>query len=199
VTDGDADDARPRRAHDERDAHLVEKRIDSERVFEGKLLDVRRDRVQLPNGGTATREYIVHPGAVLVIPVRDDGRLVVERQFRYPLDRVMIEFPAGKVDPGESPLVTARRELAEEAGYAATAWTRLGTVHTVVSYSTEAIEFYVAEGLTHVGAKLDEGEFLEVFDMSVDEMLAALDRGDITDVKTVAALLMYARVRAGGR
>jgi ADP-ribose pyrophosphatase len=194
----DADDPRPRNDHGDRDRHLVERRVSSERVFEGKLLHVRRDQVRLPDGGTATREYIVHPGAVLVVPVRDDGRLVVERQFRYPLDRVMIEFPAGKLDPGEDPLATAKRELIEEAGYAASEWIPLGNVHTVVSYSTEAIAFYVAQRLAHVGAKLDHGEFLEIIDMSVDEMLAALDRGEITDVKTVAALLMYAR-RLGDR
>jgi ADP-ribose pyrophosphatase len=189
------DDARPAPAYDADDAHLVETRISSERVFDGKLLHVRRDEVGLPDGGTATREYIVHPGAVLVVPVLDDGRLVVERQFRYPLNRVMIEFPAGKLDPGEEPLATAQRELIEEAGYTAKTWTRLGRVHTVVSYSTETIELYVAEGLAHVGAKLDHGEFLEVIDMSVDEMLAALDAQRITDVKTVAALLMYDRRR----
>ena len=192
------DDDRPPPAYDAADAHLVETRVSTERVFDGKLLHVRRDEIALPDGGTATREYIVHPGAVLMVPVKDDGRLVVERQFRYPLNRVMIEFPAGKLDPGESQLATAQRELIEEAGYTAAKWTRLGTVHTVVSYSTEAIELFVAEGLSHVGAKLDHGEFLEVIEMSVDEMLAALDAGRITDVKTVAALLMYERRRRGG-
>jgi ADP-ribose pyrophosphatase len=186
-------DPRPEGTHDPRDVHLVETRVTSERVFDGKLLHVRRDHVRLPDGHVATREYIIHPGAVLIVPVRDDGRLVVERQFRYPLNRVMIEFPAGKLDPGESPLATAKRELIEEAGFEARTWKRLGTVHTVVSYSTEQIEFFVAEGLSHVGANLDHGEFLEVIDMSVDEMLAALDAGEITDVKTVAALLMYER------
>jgi ADP-ribose pyrophosphatase len=193
-----ADDERPPRAYSDRDAHLAETRVDSERVFDGKLLHVRRDEVRLPDGHAATREYVVHPGAVLMVPVKDDGRLVVERQFRYPLNRVMIEFPAGKLDPGESPLATAKRELVEEAGYEARTWTPLGSVHTVVSYSTEKIEFFLAEGLSHVGAKLDHGEFLEVFEMGVDEMLAALDRGEITDLKTIAALLMYAR-RRGGR
>jgi len=177
------------------DPHLVETRVSSEQVFRGKLLDVRRDLVRLPDGTTATREYIVHPGAVLVVPVLDDGRLVVERQFRYPLGRVVLEFPAGKIDPPESPLVTGRRELREEAGYTAQKWTSLGVVHTVVSYSTEAIELFVAEGLAHVGAKLDDGEFLELGTMSVDQMLEALDRGEITDVKTVAALLLYVRRR----
>jgi ADP-ribose pyrophosphatase len=186
-------DPRPRRDHGADDRHLVETPIESECVFQGKLLHVRRDQVRLPDGGEATREYIVHPGAVLIVPVLADGRLVVERQFRYPLNRVFLEFPAGKLDPGESPLATARRELVEEAGYTATEWTRLGTVHTVVSYSTEAIEFFLAEGLTHVGARLDPGEFLEVGVLSIAEMLAALDRGEVTDVKTVAALLMIER------
>ncbi|MBK9676982.1 MAG: NUDIX hydrolase [Betaproteobacteria bacterium] len=187
------DDPRPRRDHGADDGHLIETRVASECVFEGKLLHVRRDRVRLPDGGEATREYIVHPGAVLIVPVLADGRLVVERQFRYPLNRVFIEFPAGKLDPGETPLATAQRELVEEAGYEAATWTRLATVHTVVSYSTEAIEFFLAEGLTHVGAQLDHGEFLEICTLTVDEMLAALDRGEVTDVKTVAALLMIER------
>ena len=175
------------------DAHLIEHRVASETVFEGNLLLVRRDAVRLPDGHPATREYIVHPGAVLVVPVLPDGRLVIERQFRYPLGRVFVEFPAGKLEPGESALATARRELIEEAGYAALAWAQLGVIHPVLSYSTEAIEIYIATGLSHVGAKLDDGEFLEVGIMSVGEMLAAIDRGEITDAKTVTALLLYAR------
>ena len=106
---------------------------------------------------------------------------------------MFIEFPAGKLDPGEAEIATAQRELAEEAGYAAAKWTPLGRIHSVVGYSNEAIDFYVAEGLTHVGATLDAGEFLEIVTMSVDELLAALDRGEVTDAKTVAALLLYAR------
>jgi ADP-ribose pyrophosphatase len=175
------------------DAHLIETKVSSEPVFDGKLLHVRRDTVRLPDGELATREHVVHPGAVLIVPVLADGRLVVERQFRYPLDRVILEFPAGKLDPGEAELETARRELREEAGYEAATWTPLGTVHTLVSYTNEKIDFFVAEGLTHVGARLDDGEFLEIVTMSVDEMLGALDRGEITDAKTVAALLLYAR------
>jgi ADP-ribose pyrophosphatase len=177
----------------DRDAHLVETKVASESVFDGKLLHVRRDTVRLPDGSLATREYVVHPGAVLIVPVLSDGRLVVERQYRYPVGAVFVEFPAGKLDPGESELATAQRELAEEAGYVATSWTPLGRIHSVVGYSNEAIDFFVAEGLTHVGAKLDAGEFLEIVTMSVDEMLGALDRGEITDAKSVAALLLYAR------
>jgi len=178
------------------DAHLMETKVTSESVFDGKLLHVRRDTVRLPDGGLATREYVVHPGAVLIVPVLPDGRLVVERQYRYPAGSVFMEFPAGKLDPGEAELATAERELVEEAGYTATTWTPLGRIHSVVGYSNEAIDFFIAEGLTHVGAKLDTGEFLEIVTMSLGEMLAALDRGEITDAKTVAALLLYARRRS---
>jgi ADP-ribose pyrophosphatase len=179
--------------------HLQETRVDSEAVFDGKLLHVRRDTVRLPDGKLATREYIVHPGAVLMLPVLPDGRLVAVRQFRYPIGEVLIEFPAGKLDPGEGALATAERELREEAGYRAGRWEPLGRVHPVVGYSTELIELYVARDLTHVGAALDDGEFLEVVEMSLGEMLSALDRGEITDAKTVVALLLYARRLAPGR
>lgn len=177
------------------DAHLVERKVSSEAVFDGKLLHVRRDTVRLPDGSLAMREHIVHPGAVLVVPVLADGRLVVERQFRYPLDRVFIEFPAGKRDPGESPLDTARRELREETGYEASRFVPLGVIHTLISYTNEQIDLFVGEGLSHVGARLDDGEFLDIVTMSEDEMLAALDRGEITDAKTVAALLLHVRRR----
>ena len=175
------------------DAHLVETEVSSEIVFDGRLLHVRRDVVRLPDGGLATREYVVHPGAVLIVPVLADGRLVALRQFRYPVRQVFVEFPAGKIDPGEPELATAQRELAEEAGYTAATWSPLGRIHSVIGYSDEAIDIYVAEGLTHVGSRPDDGEFLEVVTMSIAEMLTALDRGAITDAKTVAALLLYAR------
>lgn len=175
------------------DDHLIEHTVSTEQVWQGALLDVRRDVVRLPDGTTATREYVVHNGAVLMVPVLPDGRLVVERQYRYANRRVFLEFPAGKLDPGEDALTTARRELIEEAGYTATTWTYLGVIHPIISYSTEAIAMYLAEGLQHVGARLDAGEFLEVREVTVDEMLAALDRGEVTDAKTVVALLLYAR------
>jgi len=151
--------------------------------------------VRLPNGGEATREYVVHPGAVLMLPILADGRLVLERQFRYPVGRVMLEFPAGKIDLNETPLATAKRELREEAGYTAGTWQHLGTVHPEIGYSTEAIEIYVATDLAHVGAQLDEGEFLDVVLMTEDELLAAFDAGLVTDGKTVAALFAWQRHR----
>jgi ADP-ribose pyrophosphatase len=177
------------------DAHLVETQLASELSFKGQLLEVRSDKVKLPNGGTGTREFVVHPGAVLVVPVLQDGRLVLERQFRYPVRRVMLEFPAGKLDDGESPLVCAKRELQEEAGYTAATWKKLGTIHPEIGYSTEFIDMYEATGLTHVGQRLDEGEFLDVVAMSESELLATYDCGGFTDGKSVAALFAWRRSR----
>jgi ADP-ribose pyrophosphatase len=177
------------------DAHLIETQQKSELAFKGKLLEVRSDTIRLPDGGTATREYVVHPGAVLVVPVLDDGRLVMERQFRYPVKRVMLEFPAGKIDEGEAPLACAKRELEEEAGYAAAKWRKLGVIHPEIGYSTEFIELYDATGLTHVGQKLDAGEFLDIVAMSEEELLAIYDCGGFTDGKSVAALFAWRRCR----
>jgi ADP-ribose pyrophosphatase len=175
------------------DAHLVETRIDSEDVFDGKLLHVKRDTVRLPDGKTATREYIAHPGAVMIIPRLPDGKLLMERQFRYPLARVFIEFPAGKIDPGEDPATTAARELLEETGYTAERWSHIGTLHPLITYSTERIEIYTADALTFIGAQLDAGEFIEIFSATLDEALAWIDRGELTDVKTMLGLLLLSR------
>lgn len=176
---------------------LTESPIDSTRVFEGRLLKVNTDKVRLPDGGVSTREYVVHPGAVMIIAILDDQRVVMERQYRYPLRREFIEFPAGKIDAGEDPLATAKRELLEETGYWATDWTHLGPIHPLIAYSTEAIEMYVARGLTLSKPKLDAGEFLEVFAADPAEALDWVRTGKVTDVKTIIGLFWLEKMRRG--
>jgi len=171
------------------DAHLREELVEARQVYRGAFLDVRCDRVRLPNGKTSMREYIVHPGAVMIVPLLDDGRLVVERQYRHPLGRVMLEFPAGKIDPDEPPLQCAVRELAEETGYRAREWARAGILHNAIAYSSEGIEIWFARGLIAGDAALDDGEFLDVSSERVDELLARVQRGEITDAKTLIGLL----------
>ncbi len=176
------------------DAHLVESEIASETVFKGVLLEVRKDRVLLPNGKESAREYIVHPGAVVVLAFLDNGKLLFERQFRYPLRRVFLELPAGKIDPGEPILDTARRELLEETGYVAASWERLGVMHPCIGYSDERIEIFAARELHLAGEKqLDHNEFLDVIEISPEEAKAAVFRGEISDAKTITALYWLER------
>ncbi len=181
------------------DSHLIETRVASEDVFQGRLLNIKRDTVRMPDGAQATREFVVHPGAAMIVPRLPDGKLLFERQYRYPLSRVFIEFPAGKVDAGEDPLTTAKRELTEETGYVAARWAHLAAIHPIISYSTEQIDIFVADELTHVGTRLDEGEFIETFAATLDEALGWLDRGEITDSKTMIGLLLLARQAAARR
>jgi ADP-ribose pyrophosphatase len=177
---------------------FTETTITSEAVFDGRLLHVRRDRVRLPNGGESDREYVVHPGAVLVIAVTDAGELVFERQFRYPCGRDFIELPAGKIDPGEDPAVTAKRELAEETGYSASRWRRVATIHPSIGYANEQIVIFLAEGLTSAEAKLDDEEFLEVFTLPLDTAVEWIRSGIISDAKTVAGLFWAHKVLREG-
>jgi ADP-ribose pyrophosphatase len=179
------------------DAHLRETRVDSEELLRGNFLHALRDTVRLPDGSKATREYVIHPGAVMVIAELPDGKLVLERQFRYPMQSVMVEFPAGKLDAGEASLVCAQRELLEETGYTAKQWARAGVLHPVISYSTEFIDIWFARDLTAGQRQLDQGEFLEVFSASADELLQWCRDGRVTDAKTLTGALWLQNVRSG--
>jgi ADP-ribose pyrophosphatase len=168
---------------------LTEHFVSGDCVYDGALLKVRRDLVRLPDGAQAVREYIRHPGAVAIVALFPDGSVLLERQFRYPHRREFIEVPAGKLDPGEPHLETAKRELAEETGYLAEEWTRLGVIHTAIAYTDEAIHLYLARKLSKTVRKLDQGEFLEVLTKPFAEALRMVRDGEITDAKSVAALL----------
>jgi ADP-ribose pyrophosphatase len=177
--------------------HLIERLLASEQVWRGKMLDVRRDTVALPDGATSQREYVRHPGAVVVVPLLDDGRLVMERQYRHPLGTVLLEFPAGKIDPGEEPLVCGIRELAEETGYRAAEWARAGVLHNAAAYSTEAIEIWFARGLEAGKRTLDHGELIDVCLLAESELDALAGSGELTDAKTLIGLLWLQKWRAG--
>jgi ADP-ribose pyrophosphatase len=184
------------------DQHLIERRTGSTTLLQGGFLEVRRDTVRLPDGSSATREFIQHPGAVAVIPLLDGGpdpRLVLVRQHRYPIDRVLLEWPAGKRDANEATLACAQRELVEETGYVATEWAFAGHIHNAAAYSTERLTLWFARGLVPGPARPDHGEFVETVLMQASE-LAALDaRGELTDVKTLIGLHWLQQCLAGNR
>jgi ADP-ribose pyrophosphatase len=182
---------------DRKNPDFTETRIASRTVYSGRLLHVLEDAVRLPDGGTATREYIRHPGAAMVVALLDDETLLLERQFRYPLGRHFIELPAGKIDAGEEPLQTAQRELREECGYEAGAWRHLATLHPCIGYADERIELFLARDLVHVGHARDDGEFLEVMPVKVCDALAWIREGVITEAKAVTGLLWAEKILRG--
>ena len=179
------------------DARLAETGLDSTLVYDGGFLKVRRDQVRLPDGAVTSREYIVHPGAVVILPLFDDGRVLLERQFRYPLGRVFIEFPAGKIDPGEDILACAQRELREETGYTASDWTFVTTIHNAIAYADEHLELFLARGLVAGPAQLDDGEFIDTFTATVPELLEMVRSGQVTDVKTIIGAFWLDKLASG--
>jgi ADP-ribose pyrophosphatase len=176
---------------------LAEETLESNLVYAGRFLRVFEDTVRCPDGHIAPREYLRHPGAVMVVPLLDDGRLVLERQFRYPLGRSLIEFPAGKIDPGEDILSCAQRELREETGYSAREWIYFGGFHNAVGYCDEKIEVYLARGLSLAAAANDDGEVLEVFTATLEQLLDWIGRAEVTDVKTIVGAYWLQRFFAG--
>jgi ADP-ribose pyrophosphatase len=183
------------------DQHLREEKVSSKELFKGEFLHAFRDVVKLPDSKLTSREYVFHPGAVMVVPLLEDGagnvRIVMERQFRYPLDRVMIEFPAGKLDKDEDSLHCAKRELREETGYSASRWALAGRLHPVISYSTEFIDIWFASGLTLGEQHLDEGEYLDVFTATPTELLDWCRDGRVTDAKTISGALWLQNILSG--
>lgn len=172
---------------------LTEHTLDSSDEYRGRLLHVKKDRVRLPNGGESSREYIVHPGAAVIIPVFDNGDILLERQHRYPLRRDFLELPAGKFDPHETELACAQRELIEETGYEAQTWRSLPTFYPCIGYANERLVYFEARNLIHVGDDMDEDEFLEILRVPFSEALAMVGDGRIDEAKTVMGLLWYDR------
>ncbi len=179
------------------DSHLIERALGSELLLQGHFLRVQRDTVALPDGQQATREFIRHPGAVMVVPLLDDGRLLLERQWRHPLQQVLLEFPAGKLDAGESPLVCGQRELLEETGYRAREWAHAAWIHNAPGYSDEGLDVWFARGLQAGPQRLDDGEFIETVAMSVEALDALAARGELTDSKTLVGMLWLQRWSCG--
>jgi len=167
---------------------LTERRRKSKKVYSGVLLHVFEDTVELPDGNHSRREYIKHPGASLIVPVFEDGSVLMERQFRYPVDQVIDELPAGKLDADESPIDAAKRELAEETGYSANEWIELGTLMPCVGYSDERIHVFLARSLALVGQSLDDEEFIETFTVPFNELYESALDGRIQDAKTLIAI-----------
>lgn len=179
------------------DDALTETMLDSQVVYEGGFFDVNKDRIRLPDGGEATREYIRHPGAVVILPLFEDKTVLVERQFRYPLHRVFVEFPAGKIDKGEDTLACAMRELEEETGYTASDWRYVTMIHNAIGYSDERLLVYLAQGLKAGTAHCDEEEFIHTYRIPLDELMQWVKEGKVSDVKTVIGTFWLEKIVSG--
>ena len=179
------------------DSHLREERISGEDIYGGIFLKMKRDKIALPNGEEAVREYLTHPGAVAIVAILDDGRVLLERQYRYPIAKACIEIPAGKLEIGEDHLLCAKRELEEETGYTAKKWSYIRRIHPVISYSTELIDIYLAEDLVPGKSHLDDEEFLDVFAAPLEQLIRWIEDGEITDVKTTISAYWLERYRRG--
>lgn len=176
---------------------LTEKQLNTHVIYDGSLLHVRKDDVVLPNGAESSREYLLHPGAVVIIPFRDENTIIMERQFRYPVGKVFYELPAGKIDPGEDYLTTGQRELLEETGYSAARWELLTTIHPAVGYSNEKMALYAAYELTQNEIHRDHDEFLEIVEISLTAAMHLLREGEITDAKTMVGLFWAEKLMKG--
>lgn len=179
----------------ERGDDLTETEVSSKLIHRGYLLEYRIDQVRLPDGKLAPREYVKHPGAVVILPMLDDQTILFERQFRYPVRQHCYELPAGKIEPNEAPAETAKRELLEETGYVADRWHLLATTYPCVGFSDERIELYLARDLKQIGRELDDGEFLETFSLPIDAALQWIARGTITDTKAILGVFWADRIR----
>ncbi|MBA4739574.1 MAG: NUDIX hydrolase [Burkholderiales bacterium] len=168
---------------------FTEKQLNSRLVYTGKMLNLREDAVTLPSGAEATREYVVHPGASVIVPLFEDGTVLVERQYRYPVKQHMLELPAGKIDKKEDPEIAAQRELLEETGYEALRWDFIGSLMPCIGYSDELIYVYLARDLTYCEQKLDDEEFLETSKVPKGRLLQQALNAQIQDAKTIIALL----------
>jgi ADP-ribose pyrophosphatase len=177
--------------------HLREEPVSSEQVMKGSFLQVFRDQARLSTGAVVEREYIRHPGAVMVVPLLDGDRLLMERQYRYPLGQVLLEFPAGKIERGEPTLLTGMRELFEETGYRAGQWALAGRLHNAAAYSDEFIEIWFARQLQAGKAQLDADELLEVCEWDLPGLRTMAARGELTDAKTQIGLLWLEHWVAG--
>jgi ADP-ribose pyrophosphatase len=178
-------------------ADYTEKTLASRTGYAGKLLTLKEDEVQLPDGSVALREYVLHQGGAMVVPLFEDFSLLFERQFRYPAGNHFLELPAGKADRGEAPLAAARRELLEETGYVAEHWRHLATLYPSVGYSNECVELYLAQALKHQGHPGEDGEFIECVRIGLDEALQMVTQGEITEAKTIVGIFWADRIRAG--